>query len=93
MQDQAAVRLMVELPAGLQLSPEVIALHKRTVSVARPGADQFKPLRDPALFSRRDCWKRTEACFAADSLTGEFTGGDVLDDDRGYCGQGVAQVL
>ena len=27
----------------------------------------------------------------ADSLTGEFTGGDVLDDDRGYCGQGVAQ--
>ena len=43
------------------------------------------------IHSRRDCWKRTEACFAADSLTGEFTGGDVLDDDRGYCGQGVAQ--
>ncbi len=43
------------------------------------------------IHSRRDCWRRTEACFVADSLTGEFTGGDVLDDDRGYCGQGVAQ--
>lgn len=43
------------------------------------------------IHSRRDCWRRTEACFMAESLTGEFTGGDVLDDDRGYCGQGVAQ--
>ena len=43
------------------------------------------------IHSRRDCWRRVEACFVADSLTGEFTGGDVLDDDRGYCGQGVAQ--
>ena len=32
-----------------------------------------------------------EACFYSDSLEGEFTGGDVLCDDRGYCGQGVAQ--
>ncbi len=36
-------------------------------------------------------WRRTEACFAADSITGEFLGGEVLDDDRGYCDQGVAQ--
>lgn len=43
------------------------------------------------IHSRRDCWRRTEACFVADSLDGEFTGGDVLDDDRGYRGQGVAQ--
>lgn len=43
------------------------------------------------IHSRRDCWRRVEACFVSDSLTGEFTGGDVLDDDRGYCGQGVAQ--
>ncbi len=43
------------------------------------------------IHSRRDCWRRTETCFVSDSLTGEFTGGDVLDDDRGYCGQGVAQ--
>lgn len=43
------------------------------------------------IHSRRDCWRRTESCFMADSLSGEFIGGDVLDDDRGYCGQGVAQ--
>ncbi len=36
-------------------------------------------------------WRRTQACFVADSVTGEFVGGEVLDDDRGYCGQGVAQ--
>ncbi len=35
--------------------------------------------------------RRTQACFAADSPEGEFTGGDVLDDDRGYMNQGVAQ--
>lgn len=43
------------------------------------------------IHSRPDMWRRTEACFMADSLEGEFIGGDVLDDDRGYCGQGVAQ--
>ena len=36
-------------------------------------------------------WMRTEACYTADSVDGEFTGGDVLEDDMGYCGQGVAQ--
>lgn len=43
------------------------------------------------IHSRRDRWRRTECCFVADSLQGEFVGGDVLDDDRGYFGQGVAQ--
>lgn len=43
------------------------------------------------IHSRRDRWRRVESCFMADSLQGAFTGGDVLDDDRGYCGQGVAQ--
>ncbi|NMB38666.1 MAG: glycosyl hydrolase 43 family protein [Firmicutes bacterium] len=43
------------------------------------------------IHSLRDRWRRVEACFASDSLEGEFTGGDVLNDDRGYCGQGVAQ--
>ena len=36
-------------------------------------------------------WMRAEACFMADSLEGEFTGGDVLVDDMGLLGQGVAQ--
>ena len=43
------------------------------------------------IHSLEDRWMRTEACYAADSLDGEFTGGDVLEDDMGYCGQGVAQ--
>ncbi|MDD6401779.1 MAG: family 43 glycosylhydrolase [Lachnospiraceae bacterium] len=36
-------------------------------------------------------WRRVEACFVADSIDGEFVGGDVLDVDMGYCQSGVAQ--
>lgn len=43
------------------------------------------------IHSRPDRWRRTEACFAADSLEGEFVGGDVLDDDMGLSDNGVAQ--
>lgn len=43
------------------------------------------------IHSLRDRWKRTQACFVSDSLTGEFTGGDIFNDDMGYHGQGVAQ--
>lgn len=43
------------------------------------------------IHSRRDMWKRVQACFFASSLEEEFIGGDVLEDDRGYCNQGVAQ--
>lgn len=35
--------------------------------------------------------KRTECCFVADKLEGPWKGGEVLSDDMGYCGQGVAQ--
>lgn len=43
------------------------------------------------IHSLKERWRRVEACFVADSIEGEFTGGDVLNDDRGYCDQGVAQ--
>lgn len=43
------------------------------------------------IHSRPDRWMRCEACFSSDSLEGEFTGGDCLEDTMGYCGQGVAQ--
>lgn len=43
------------------------------------------------IHSRRDAWRRTESCFSADSLEGEFTGGDVLDDDLGFRNSGIAQ--
>lgn len=36
-------------------------------------------------------WRRVQACFRSASLTGTFTGGDCLNDDRGYFSQGVAQ--
>jgi beta-xylosidase len=35
--------------------------------------------------------RRTEACFRAGSLTGNFEGRDILDDDMGYFNMGVAQ--
>lgn len=43
------------------------------------------------IHSLWDEWKRVEACFASDSPEGEFRGGDILNDDMGYCNQGVAQ--
>lgn len=43
------------------------------------------------IHSLRDRWRRVEACFWSDSLEGEFVGGDILNNDRGYCNQGVAQ--
>jgi len=35
--------------------------------------------------------KRTQACFKSLSLEGSFEGGDILDDDMGYYGMGIAQ--
>lgn len=35
--------------------------------------------------------RRTEACFASNSLDGEFVGGEVFDDDMGYKNSGIAQ--
>jgi beta-xylosidase len=35
--------------------------------------------------------RRTQACFVADSLEGEFVGGEVFDDDMGYYNSGIAQ--
>ncbi|MDF2835453.1 MAG: acetyl xylan esterase [Paenibacillus sp.] len=35
--------------------------------------------------------RRTQACYVADSLNGEFRGGEVFNDDMGYFGSGVAQ--
>lgn len=43
------------------------------------------------IHSLKERWRRVEACFVSDSIEGEFRGGDVLNDDRGYCDSGVAQ--
>lgn len=38
-----------------------------------------------------DRWMRVQSCFTSDSIEGEFSGEDILCDDRGVTGQGVAQ--
>lgn len=43
------------------------------------------------IHSRKDRWRRVETCLMSDSLTGEFTGGIVMDDDMGRRDAGVAQ--
>lgn len=35
--------------------------------------------------------RRTQACYVADSLEGEFIGGEVFNDDMGYFNAGIAQ--
>ena len=43
------------------------------------------------IHSRIDRWRRVEGCYSADSLDGDFTGGDVFDDDMGFRDSGIAQ--
>lgn len=35
--------------------------------------------------------RRTQACFVADTLDGEFKGGDIFSDDMGFFNSGIAQ--
>ncbi len=39
----------------------------------------------------KEAGRRTECCYVADDLSGEFRGGDVVNDDMGYHNMGVAQ--
>lgn len=43
------------------------------------------------IHSRPEAWRRVQCCFISDSLNGEWTGYEILNDDRDYFGQGVAQ--
>ncbi len=43
------------------------------------------------IHSKPDRWMRTQCCFSSCSLEGEFRGGEILCEDMGYFGQGVAQ--
>ena len=43
------------------------------------------------IHSLQEKWRRVEACFCADSLEGEFRGGDIFNDDMGFRESGVAQ--
>ena len=90
---------LTELKSDLS-GPLEGGLHRMVVSdegnpsLGYEGAHFYKIKGKYYLFfihSLRDRWMRTEACFMSDSLEGEFVGGDVLVDHRGYCNQGVAQ--
>ncbi len=79
-------------PDGLN---RIIIVDKGNVGLGYEGAHIYKINNKYYIFlihwlnygSRR----RVEACYMADSLDGEFTGKDVLDDDMGYFNAGVAQ--
>ena len=43
------------------------------------------------IHSLRDRWRRVEAMYVSDSLEGEFTGGDIFDNDLGIRDSGIAQ--
>ena len=43
------------------------------------------------IHSLRDRWRRVEALYVADSLTGEFAGEDIYDNDLGIRDSGIAQ--
>ena len=43
------------------------------------------------IHSLRDRWRRVEALYVSDSLEGEFTGGDIFDNDLGIRDSGIAQ--
>jgi len=79
------------LPGGLH---RVVVQDTKEALLGYEGAHMYKINGKYYLFfihSLATEWKRTEACFVSDSLEGEFVGGDVLNDDMGYCNAGVAQ--
>lgn len=43
------------------------------------------------IHSLRDRWRRVQAMYVSDSLEGEFTGGDIFDNDLGIRDSGIAQ--
>jgi beta-xylosidase len=80
--------------------PKEGGLHRRIVSdkgnpnLGYEGSHLYKINGRYYLFlihSKRTEWKRTEGCFAADSLEGEFTGGEIFEDDLGFGNSGIAQ--
>ena len=78
-------------PGGLN---RVLAQSGNTKTLGYEGSHFYKINGTYYLFtihSLPDRWMRVESCFMSDSLTGEFAGGVVFNDDQGYHGQGVAQ--
>jgi beta-xylosidase len=72
----------------------VIVSDKANPQLGYEGAHFYKINGKYYLFlihSRKDRWMRVQACFVSETLSGEFKGKDVLEDDRNYFDQGIAQ--
>jgi beta-xylosidase len=73
----------------------IIIREKEQVSLGYEGAHLYKIGGRYYVFlihwPTTGAGRRTEACFFSDSLDGEFTGKNILNDDLGYNNQGVAQ--
>jgi beta-xylosidase len=80
------------MPSGLQ---RLLVTDKENVILGYEGAHIYKINGKYYIFFIH--WladgtnRRVEACFVSDSLTGEFIGRNILDDDMGYHNAGVAQ--
>lgn len=89
---------LTELNSELS-GPKKNGLHRLIINEKNPmlgheGAHFYKINGRYYIFLIRslpDRWMRVQSCFTSDSIEGEFKGRDILSDDRGYTGQGVAQ--
>jgi beta-xylosidase len=83
--------LRAPLPGGLH---RLLLCDDKNPSLGYEGSHLYKIENKYYLLlihSLPDRWRRVQACFVADSLEGEFLGGDVFNEDFGYRGSGVAQ--
>lgn len=72
----------------------VIVRDTDTVGLGYEGSHLYKINNRYYVFfihSVENRWFRVESCFVADSLEGDFVGGDIFANDIGYCDSGVAQ--
>ncbi|MBE5877314.1 MAG: glycosyl hydrolase 43 family protein [Lachnospiraceae bacterium] len=90
---------LTELAADLS-GPKDGGLHRMLISdqgnpnLGYEGSHIYKINGKYYLFcihSKREYWRRVEACFFAETLEDEFIGRDIFDEDMGYCHQGIAQ--
>lgn len=80
-----------EKPDGIN---KVILVEKDDVYLGLEGSHLYKIDGKYHLFNihwPKKTSRRTQTCFSADTIDGEYTGGDIFDDDCGYMGAGIAQ--
>lgn len=80
------------MPGGLE---RIIAVDGDNVDLGFEGSHMYKRNHKYYIFTCHipsgGTHRKTEDCFVADSLTGEFVGRCIIDDDMGFHNLGVAQ--